>query len=642
MSEEPVSGASEEQYRLIAESIPHPAWVSRPDGTAEYLNSQYREYAGASLPDVLDAGWQRLIHPDDLLTTLQAWSHSLHTGTPYYCEHRLRRADGIYRWHSKRAMPLRNGQGHIARWLGTGIDIEQQKHAEEGRRLIEGRFRAIIEKSFDAVILLGADGTLLYATPSYSRVLGYTPEELVGRDAFDLVHPEDRPRIAQLFAGLIGRPGGSEGAVHRALHQDGSWRWLETRGTNLLDDTAVGAVVINFCDISERRRLEEQLRQSQKLEAIGQLASGVAHDFNNLLTVINGYSEIVYDALGPDNPVSNLVDEIRKAGERSTSLTRQLLAFSRKQVIVPTVLNLNRVVTDLGKMLRRVIGEDIDLATSLAPSLENINADPGQIEQVLLNLVVNARDAMPQGGKLTIETRNVNLDARTGSELRPGPYVLLAVRDTGCGMTPEVQARIFEPFFTTKGPGKGTGLGLATVFGIVKQSGGHIEVHSELGIGTTFKVYLPVVEGTASTRKSWSGLAPAARGNEIIVLVEDEESVRVVTRQILQNNGYTVLTAADGEEALRLCRERRERIDLLVSDVVMPGLGGRELSERLLTLHPEMKVLFLSGYTDDAVVRHGILQEEVNFLQKPFSPLALVQKVREVLDSPVAPATVVE
>ena len=390
-------------------------------------------------------------------------------------------------------------------------------------------------------------------------------------------------------------------------------------------------------DVTETKGLEAQLRQAQKMEAIGQLAGGVAHDFNNLLCIINGYSDILFNALRPDDPMRNLVDEIRKAGERSASLTRQLLAFSRKQVIAPRALDLNTVILDLEKMLRRIVGEDIDLATSLAPGLGSIKADPSQIEQVLLNLVVNAREAMPQGGKLTIETRNVNLDedyARARSEVRPGPYVLLAVSDTGCGMTAEVKAHLFEPFFTTKGPGQGTGLGLATVYGIVKQSGGHVAVNSEPGLGTTFRVYLPIVEAAVQVRDSKAATAPAPRGSETILLIEDDEGVRALTRHALQSSGYTVLVAREGQEALRIGRWRQEPIHLLVSDVVMPGLGGRQLSERLRLLHPEMKVLFLSGYTDDAVVRHGVLEGEVNFLQKPFTPAALARKVREVLDAP--------
>jgi PAS domain S-box-containing protein len=385
----------------------------------------------------------------------------------------------------------------------------------------------------------------------------------------------------------------------------------------------------------ERKRLENQFRQAQKMEAVGQLAGGVAHDFNNLLTIINGYSEIVRMELPADNPMRDLVREIGQAGERAASLTRQLLAFSRKQVLAPRVFSLNATVTDTSKMLKRLLGEDIDLVTSLDPALGQVKADPGQIEQILINLAVNARDAMPRGGKLMIDTANVVLDeayTQAYPELRPGPYVMLAVSDTGTGMDETVKARIFEPFFTTKEAGKGTGLGLATVFGIVKQSGGHISVSSELTQGATFKVYLPRVEEMVSTNRSSLVLPTAPRGNETILLAEDEPAVLALTRHVLEVHGYTVLEANNPDKAIRLVQEFQGTIHLLVTDVVMPIMSGRQLAECIIAFRPDIKVLYLSGYTDDAVVRHGVLQAETAFLQKPFSPTALAQRVREVLD----------
>jgi signal transduction histidine kinase/CheY-like chemotaxis protein len=395
-------------------------------------------------------------------------------------------------------------------------------------------------------------------------------------------------------------------------------------------------------DISERKRaekeketLENQFRQAQKMEAIGQLTGGIAHDFNNLLTVINGYSEMLLQTLPAGDLQRDNAEQIKQAGERAAALTRQLLAFSRKQMLEPKVLDLNAVVTNIEKMLTRTIGEDITLATTLTPGLGCVKADSGQIEQVVLNMAVNARDAMPQGGKLTIETANVELDetfARKHVVVQPGRYVMLAVSDTGCGMDAETQRRIFEPFFTTKGQGKGTGLGLATVYGIVKQSGGSIWVYSEVGKGTTFKVYLPRVEEKPDTVLPGTVRAAPLKGTETILLVEDDAPLRKLTLSLLRQGGYHVLVASDREEALQLCGQYEGPIHLMLTDVVMPGISGPEAAQRLASTRPDMKVLFMSGYTDDTIVSHGILIEGVTFLQKPFTADALARKVREVLD----------
>ena len=370
------------------------------------------------------------------------------------------------------------------------------------------------------------------------------------------------------------------------------------------------------------------------MEAFGQLAGGVAHDFNNLLTVIFGYSELLLMALPPEDANSNMVSEIHRASQRAASLTRQLLAFSRQQVLEPRVLDLNAVIKDTATMLRRLIGEDIHFDTVLCPNISAVKVDPNQIEQVILNLAVNARDAMPQGGKLTLETSDIELDesyTKVHAEVQPGRFVLLAISDTGCGMTPEVKARVFEPFFTTKGVGKGTGLGLAVVHGIVEQSNGSIDLDSEVGVGTTFKIYLPTVE-ERQTNILDPGLARSSGGSETILLVEDEDGVREFAARSLQELGYTVLKASGGSAAVELMVSRREKIDLLVTDVVMPELNGRQLAEILLKSIPELKIIFVSGYTDDAIVRHGVLQANVAFLQKPFTSNSLACKVREVLD----------
>lgn len=382
------------------------------------------------------------------------------------------------------------------------------------------------------------------------------------------------------------------------------------------------------------RESQEQLLVSQKLEAVGRLAGGVAHDFNNLLTAIVGYSQLGLRTLPEDNPLRRNLEEIRKAGDRAAGLTRQLLAFSRKQVLQPKVLSLNSVVPDMEKLLRRLIGEDIELRASLQPDLGNVKADPGQMEQVIMNLVVNARDAMPGGGKLTIETANVYLDenyAGHHATVVTGPYVMLAVSDTGIGMDEDTQLHIFEPFFTTKGLGKGTGLGLSTVYGIVSQSGGNIWVYSEVGKGTTFKIYLPRVDEPAEEYKPPSQLAEPPRGTETILLAEDADIVRDLARAVLEGSGYRVLVAQGAKDALRIATEARVPPNLLLTDVVMPEMSGRELADQLAGLLPEVRVLYMSGYTDDAIVNHGVLEPGINFIQKPFTPDALVQKVREAL-----------
>ncbi|MEK9133353.1 MAG: ATP-binding protein, partial [Pseudomonadota bacterium] len=378
------------------------------------------------------------------------------------------------------------------------------------------------------------------------------------------------------------------------------------------------------------------LRQAQKMEAVGQLAGGIAHDFNNMLTVINGYSDVLLQALPADDAQRDSVTEIRQAGERAATLTRQLLAFSRRQVLELRVLDVNAVVTNVDKMLQRLIGEDITLVTVLKSGLGCVKADPGQLEQVIVNLAVNARDAMPQGGKLTIETGNVDLDETYAGQrffVQTGPYVMLAVSDTGFGMDAETQKHIFEPFFTTKEKGKGTGLGLATVYGIVKQSGGYVWVYSEVGKGTTFKVYLPRVPDAIASAGHKTQPSRSVLGSETILLVEDDALVRTLTMKVLQGGGYTVLAAPNGDDAIRIFRTHPSPIHLIVSDVVMPFVSGREMAASLVALNPDVKVLFMSGYTDDTIVRHGVVEMGVPFLQKPFTPTGLLRKVREVLEN---------
>lgn len=513
-------------------------------------------------------------------------------------------------------------------------DITERKQAEEDLRL---RDRAIQAVSEGILIIdpVQPDAPIIFASPSFEKITGYSAAEALGRNCRFLQGPDsDKNSAVQLEEAIhSGRRCSVEILNYR---KDGTPFWNAMSISPIRNDRGeLTHFVVVQADVTARRSLEEQARQSQKMEAIGSLAGGVAHDFNNLLTVINGYCELIPAQLPDESPVRGLVREIGQAGERAASLTRQLLAFSRKQVLEPKVLNLNAVVTDTARMLKRLIGEDIDLATALNPTVGVVKADPGQIEQVLINLAVNARDAMHQGGKLTIETANAELDeayTQAFPDLRPGSYVMLTLSDTGVGMDEQTKSRIFEPFFTTKGVGQGTGLGLATVFGIVKQSGGHVAVSSEPGHGATFKVYLPRVEEHVSASKSHPDSKVVPQGNETILLVEDEPALLALARRILQNQGYTVLEASRGKEALEIGEQHHGRIHLLVTDVVMPGMSGRQVAECLTAQRPGIKVLFLSGYTDDAVVRHGIFQAETAFLQKPYSPTTFAQKVRDVLD----------
>jgi two-component system, cell cycle sensor histidine kinase and response regulator CckA len=498
--------------------------------------------------------------------------------------------------------------------------------------------QSVLNHTLDGIVGIDERGTISMMNRAGEKIFGRSASEVVGQNV-KMLMPEPYHGEHDAYLGNYKRTREAKiigiGREVQGLRKDGSTFPLDLAVTEFqLDNQRYFVGIVR--DISEKKKLEAQLHQSQKMEAFGQLAGGVAHDFNNLLTVISGYSEMLLTKLPPDDPKIKMVDQVRRAGERASSLTRQLLAFSRQQVLEPKVLDLNVIVSDLEKMLRRLIGEDVQFTIVLALAISAVKVDAGQIEQVIINLAVNARDAMPQGGKLTIETRDAELDesyAKTHPEARGGRFVLVAISDTGCGMTPDVKARIFEPFYTTKGVGQGTGLGLAVVHGIVKQSGGNIDVYSEVGVGTTVRIYLPAVEQPVASSAA-HGLELPSRGSETILLVEDEESVRELATFVLQECGYTVMTAPEGLAALSLVASCREKIDLLLTDVVMPQMGGRKLAETLLAEHPELRVLFMSGYTDDAVVRHGVLQANANFLQKPFTPNSLAKKVREVLDHP--------
>jgi PAS domain S-box-containing protein len=500
------------------------------------------------------------------------------------------------------------------------------------------RLGAAVQQTADSIVITDVEGRIEYVNPAFERITGYSRDEALGQNPRILKSPKNDPAVYRDLWETITSGNVWVGQLINRK-KDGS-DYTERVTISAVHDEA--GRIVNYIavkqDTTAQAQLEEQLRQSQKLEAIGQLAGGVAHDFNNLLTVIGGYSSILLGKLPADSPHRASVEEIKKAGDRAGALTRQLLAFSRKQILQPKVLNLNTVVTDLEKMVRRLIGEDIDVLTIKSPVLGQIRADPGQIEQVLLNLIVNARDAMPQGGKLTIETRNVILseEAAQRRAAPAGSYVTFSVSDTGQGMDAAIQPRIFDPFFTTKGSGKGTGLGLATVYGIVKQSGGHIWVYSEVGSGSVFKIFLPRLDQPPESELE-AVAKEVPHGTELILLVEDEDQVRAILQHILEEQGYHVLAASNGAEALVLAQEPNRDIRLMITDVVMPQMGGRELAEQILVTRPLLPVLFMSGYTDDAIVRLGLLDQKINFIQKPFDSAAVARKVREVLDQRLEP-----
>jgi PAS domain S-box-containing protein len=515
--------------------------------------------------------------------------------------------------------------------LSMMVDITERKRAEAALRDSEEQYRLIAEHSRDLIVLLDRQGRVLYASPSHQYVLGYAPIELIGRPALDFVHPDDREQLLREWTKLAAEE--HIQTTVRAQHANGDWLWIETSSSTL---EQTGSTLNVSRDITERKRLEAQLLQSQKMETVGRLAGGIAHDFNNLLTAITGYADLAIEDLPATNPVRGDIQELRKAADRAAGLTRQLLTFARKQRIEPRTLDLNQLLSDMSEFIGRLIGEHIELATRPAPDLGSVQADRSQIEQVVVNLVVNARDAMPEGGRLAIQTANVVLDSKYTDghvDVAAGRYVLLTVSDTGIGMDAAVQEHLFEPFFTTKAPGKGTGLGLATCYGIIKQHGGYILPYSEPGRGTLMKVYLPRVDAPPDPRPSADSRAHP-RGDETILLVEDETAVRTLAARVLREQGYSVLEAGDGEEALRVVEQEQDmRIDLLLTDVVMPRMGGIALAQRLGARRPEIKVLFTSGYTEDAMLYAGQLAAGRHFLHKPFSPATLAQKVRAVLDS---------
>jgi PAS domain S-box-containing protein len=629
---------SEAKYRSTVLNIPEVVWTVTSEGRFVFITPNIERLSGYTAEEVHQYGLRLFfesIHPDDQPRVKEASAALFRKGQPYNVECRARRKNGEWIWVHDRAVGTFERDG-VRYANGLLSDITERKRAEEALRESEEHFRRFIENVPLGVYRTTPDGRVLMANPALLRTLGYDSwQELASRNLESEGFEAGRPRSA--FREQIEREGEVGGLEAAWKRRDGSVVFVrESARAFRADDGRVLYYDGVVEDVTERRRLEEQLRQAQKMEAVGRLAGGVAHDFNNLLTIVIGYSDLLLKKLTASDGIRPCLEEIKKAGERAALLTRQLLAFSRKQVLQPQILDLNSLLTNVDEMLRRVIGEDIELVTRLPSGLGRVKADPGQIEQVIMNLAVNARDAMPQGGQLTLEAANAELDSSYVSShgsVLPGHYVMIAMSDTGIGMDAGTQAHIFEPFFTTKEQGKGTGLGLATVHGIVKQSGGSIWVYSEPGKGTTFKVYLPridqAVEVVAPTQVPVDELS---LGCETILLVEDEGAVCSLVRGVLESRGYQVLETNRANEALEIGERHKERIHLLLTDVVMPQMNGMELAEHLALIHPETKILYMSGYTDDAVVRNGLLGPGTVLLQKPFTADALACKLREVLD----------
>jgi two-component system, cell cycle sensor histidine kinase and response regulator CckA len=627
---------AERKYRLIFEEAIIGIYQSTPDGNLLSVNPALARMYGYDSPEELissitDIQHQLYVDPnrrEEFKRLLEA------DGLVQHFEVQVYRKDGRKIWLSTNSHVVREGNT-IVRYEGTFEDITDRKLLEDQLRQAQQKYRDIVENAVVGIFQSTPAGGYTTVNPAMANMLGYdSPEDLLKRvtDISQQVYVD--PECREEFKRLVREQGMAKNFECQAYRKDGSKMWLSANVRAIFKDgVVVGYEGMNE-DITQRKLLEAQLRQAQKMEAVGQLAGGVAHDFNNALGVITGYSDLLQMNLPAGDPSHRHAVEIAKAGRRAAALTRQLLAFSRKQVIQPVVLDLNAATSELEKMLRRLIGEHIEITFKRSPGLGRVKMDPGQVEQVLMNLAVNSRDAMPEGGRLCIETSNVELDetyARQNVFVTPGSYVMLSVSDTGCGMDKETQLHIFEPFFTTKEPGKGTGLGLSTVYGIAKQNAGYVVACSELGKGTTFKLYLPRLSDTAMLPLPLQAPETLPCGTETVLVVEDEEPLRTLTRTCLESNHYYVLDAPDAAAALDLAKKHTGRIHLLLADVVMPGMSGRELATRLIASRPEVKVLYMSGYTTDLIDQHGILDRDTVLLEKPFTLHSLLTKVHHVL-----------
>ncbi|HKV24904.1 MAG TPA: PAS domain S-box protein [Candidatus Acidoferrum sp.] len=606
------------------------------DGHHIYANAAFAKMMGYETAQaMLGMRWDQIYDPGDIAQLRDDVRTTLLKEGKWTGQVNLRRRDG-------RTIPVEMSVTALANGVTAciGHDISARKEAEKARAAAESRYRTLVEQvaAISYIADLGMSAKWHYVSPQIEAILGYTQEEWLAdsENWMRFIPKEDHGVVEEAETASL--RGERFQAEYRFVKKDGSVVWVNDTAVVVSGSDSHPVMEGIIVDITERKLLENQLQQSRRMEAVGRLAGGIAHDFNNLLTIIKGYAELALQRSGIPAELRGDVMQIEGASERASMLIRQLLAFSRRQVLQPKVIDLNAIVVGLDKLLGRLMGEHIEMATHCGTNVGNVRADPAQVEQVIMNLVVNARDAMPKGGRLTVETMNVDLDstyARDHVTVKPGPYVMLAVSDTGMGMSPETVAHIFEPFFTTKESGKGTGLGLSTVYGIVKQSGGYIWVYSEPGKGTTFKVYLPRVTDAVDGKPAVKEIPGAAKGSETVLLVEDEEAVRELAGRILTAKGYCVVTAKSALEAEQYAAKNGGEIHLLLTDMMMPGMSGRDLAAKITARNPRTRVLYMSGYTDNVLSQGGVLEDGVSFLQKPFTPAVLVQKVRDVLDKPV-------
>jgi PAS domain S-box-containing protein len=624
----------EQLFRLIGENAADLIAVVDMDGNRIYNSVSYERALGYTIAELKNSSGFEQIHPDDRAQVQEAGAEARRTGQGKTLEYRMRHKNGSWRVLESTSSVILSPKGVPENLVIVSRDVTDRKEATEALRQSEASFRSLVQGAPYGIYRAAIDGEFLRVNPALERMLKYTSRgELIQTNLRTGVFRNvgDFDRLVE----LLGSEGEFKDVEVEWKRKDNKSITVRCSGRHLNESLQAASVYEVFAeDVTERRALEKQLSMAAKMEAVGRLSGGIAHDFNNLLGVIIGYSQVLRRKLDPNSPLKEHAEEVEKAAQRAVSLTRQLLAFSRQQILTLAVVDLNTLVADMQKMLPRLIGEDITIDINLDSSLGRIKADQGQIEQVVMNLAVNARDAMPNGGKLQIETGNREFDELYCSDhpgAKPGRYVMLSVTDSGAGMTPQTLAHIFEPFFTTKDVGKGTGLGLATVYGIVKQSGGYIWVDSAPGIGSSFQIYLPRVEESVS-KSTADAPADNLRGTETILLVEDADALRKLAHSFLTEHGFQVIVAANGEEALRVAEFHGRPIQLLVTDVVMPGMNGRVLADHLLAKQPKLKVLYISGYTDSFIAGHGVLEEGTFLLHKPFTEEVLIRKVRDVLD----------